>query len=76
MLVTRDDHVNNYFTDKFVPMCYVSYFINGNEQKSSDIFVTLFILSNTNFYIFIFHRRIYQEITHSKTKMTIYPKLY
>ena len=54
MLTIRDDHVDNYFTDKFVHLCHVSYFINGDGRKlRSDIFVVLFTLSETKFYIFI-----------------------
>jgi len=33
MLTIRDGHVDNYFSDKFVPLCHVGYFINGDEQK-------------------------------------------
>ena len=33
MLIIRDDHVDNYFSDKFVPLCQVDYFIKGNGWK-------------------------------------------
>ena len=33
MLAIGDYHIDNYFSDKFVPMCHVDYFINGDEQK-------------------------------------------
>jgi len=33
MLIIRDGHVNNHFSDKFVPMCYVGYFINNDKRK-------------------------------------------
>ena len=33
MLVIRDDHIDNYFSDKFVYLCHVNYFINGDGQK-------------------------------------------
>ena len=33
MLTIRDDHVDNHFSDKFVTLCHVDYFINGDEQK-------------------------------------------
>jgi len=26
-------HVDNHLSDKFVPMCHVGYFINGDRQK-------------------------------------------
>jgi len=26
-------HVDNHFSDKFVPLCHVDYFINGDERK-------------------------------------------
>lgn len=32
MLVSRDTHVGNYF-DKFIPLCQVGYFIEGDEQS-------------------------------------------
>ena len=32
-LAIRDDHVDNHLNDKFVPMCHVYYFINGDGQK-------------------------------------------
>ena len=33
MLTIRDGHIDNYFSDKFVPLCQVCYFINGDERK-------------------------------------------
>ena len=33
MLTTRDDHVDDHFSDKFVPMCHVDYFINSDGWK-------------------------------------------
>ena len=38
-----------------------------------DIFVTLFTLSETKFFIFIFQGYIFKWITHSGTKVAIYP---
>lgn len=32
MLVSRDTHVGNHF-DKFIPLCQVGYFIEGDEQS-------------------------------------------
>ena len=32
ILAIRDDHVDNYFSDKFVPLCHVDYFINGDRR--------------------------------------------
>ena len=33
MLAIRDDHVVNHFSDKFVLLCHVGYFINGDRRK-------------------------------------------
>ena len=33
MLAIGDGLVDNHFSDKFVHLCHVSYFINGNRQK-------------------------------------------
>ena len=33
MLVIIDGHVNHNFSDKFVPLCHINYFINGDERK-------------------------------------------
>ena len=33
ILTIGDDHVNNHLSDKFVPLCYVSYFINSDRRK-------------------------------------------
>ena len=33
MLIIRDSHVDNHFSDKFVPLCHVGYFINGDRRK-------------------------------------------
>ena len=33
MLIIRDDHVGNHFSDKFVPLCQIGYFINGDRQE-------------------------------------------
>ena len=33
MLTIRDGHVDNHFNDKFVPLCRVGYFINGDRRK-------------------------------------------
>ena len=33
MLTIKDDHVDNHFSDKFIPPCHVGYFINGDGQK-------------------------------------------
>ena len=27
-MTIRDDHIDNHFDDKFVPLCHVDYFIN------------------------------------------------
>ena len=33
MVTIKDDHVDNHYTDKFVHLCHVDYFINGDGQK-------------------------------------------
>ena len=33
MLTIRDDHVGNYFNNKFIPLYHVGYFINGDRRK-------------------------------------------
>ena len=33
MLTIQYGHVGNYFSDKFVFICHVDYFINGDEQN-------------------------------------------
>jgi len=33
MLAIRDDHVDNHFSDKFVSLCHIGYFINDDERK-------------------------------------------
>ena len=38
-MTIRDDHVHNYFNDKFVPLCYVGYFINGDGWKLTDEYI-------------------------------------
>ena len=38
----KDGHVGNYFCDIFVPLCHVSFFINGNGWKLTDEFVAFF----------------------------------
>ena len=59
MLAIRDYHVNNYFNDKFVFLCHVGYFINGDGWKLN-IFIIFFIFLRNKFYIFIFQGYICQ----------------
>ena len=33
MLTIRDGHVDNHFSDKFVHLCHVGYFINADRRK-------------------------------------------
>jgi len=33
MLTIRDDYVDNYFSDKFVLLCHIGYFTNGDRRK-------------------------------------------
>ena len=51
----------------FVPMYHVIYFIRW--KLHSDIFVTLFTLPETKFYIFIFQGHICKQITHLLKKI-------
>ena len=30
MLIIRYDYIDNYFSDKFIPVCHVNYIINGD----------------------------------------------
>ena len=30
MLTIRDEYIDNHFSDKFVHLCYIGYFINGD----------------------------------------------
>ena len=30
MLTIRNDHINNHFSDKFIPLYHISYFINDD----------------------------------------------
>jgi len=64
MLTIRDDHVDNHFSDKFVSLCHVGYFINDDRRKLTVGYICcIFILSETKFCIFIFQGHIYQRIT-------------
>ena len=33
MLAIRDGHVDNHFSEKFIHLCHVGYFINEDERK-------------------------------------------
>ena len=33
MLTIRNDHIDNHFSDKFVSLWHLDYFINGDGQK-------------------------------------------
>ena len=33
MLAIKDHHINNLFSDKFIHLCHVDYFINGDGYK-------------------------------------------
>ena len=37
MLAIKDGHVDNHFSDKFVPLCHVAYFINDDRRKLTTI---------------------------------------
>jgi len=52
---SQHDHINNYFSDKFVFLCHIDYFINNDEQKLTIKYIyCTFYTSRTKFYIFIF----------------------
>ena len=46
MLIIRDDHVDNHFSDKFVALCHVDYFINDDQRKLTTRYI------DCTFYIF------------------------
>ena len=77
MLAIRNDHIDNHFSDKFVPLCHVNYFINDDRCKLTVgcIFIVLFTFFWIKFCIFIFQGYICQQVTHSEIKMSIYPIL-
>jgi len=55
MLAIRDDHNNNYFNDKFVHLCHINYFINGDGRKlTTEYICDTFYTLRTKFYISIF----------------------
>ena len=33
MPAIRDDYVDNHFTNKFIPLCHIDYFINGDGES-------------------------------------------
>ena len=33
MMTIRFGHVDNHFSDKFVHLCHIGYFINGDKRK-------------------------------------------
>jgi len=77
ILTIRDDYVDNHFSDKFVSICHVDYFINGDGRKLTVGYLWHFLpFQGLNFVFFIFQGHIYQRITHSTTKVVIYPLLY
>ena len=51
MLATRDDHVDNYFSDKFVPQCHINYFISGDRWKLTARYIchTFYTFQRLNF---------------------------
>lgn len=49
MLVIRDDYVDNYFSDKFISLCHVGYFINSDrvrKLKAEYIYRTFYIFDD------------------------------
>ena len=43
MLIIRNDRINNHFSDNFVPLCHVDYFINGDRRKLTVICICHFL---------------------------------
>ena len=39
MLASRNDHVDHNFSDRFVHLCHVGYFINDEGQKLMDGYI-------------------------------------
>ena len=39
ILTIINGHVVNHFSDKCVPLCYVSYFINDDERKLTAVYI-------------------------------------
>ena len=56
MLTIRDGHADNHFSDKFVSLCHVDYFINDDGWKLTVEYIcrTFFTLLRTKFCILIF----------------------
>ena len=76
MLTIRDGHVDNHFSDKFVFLYHVDYFINSDGGKLTVRYICYtFYTFETKFCIFIFQEHICQQITHLGTKVIIYPIL-
>ena len=48
MLTIKDDHADNHFSDKFVPLCHIGNFINSDERKlmAKYIYHTFYIFEN------------------------------
>ena len=59
MLTTRDDYVDNHFSDKFVSLCHVGYFIYGDGKKLTIGYICYtFYTFGIKFCIFIFQEHI------------------
>ena len=39
MLIIRDNQVDNHFSDKFVPLGHINYFINGDGRKLTNGYI-------------------------------------
>ena len=70
MMTIRFGHVDNHFSDKFIPLCHVDYFINADRQKLMVVYIchTFLHFHGLNFVFFIFQGRICQQITHPGIK--------
>ena len=54
MLTIKDDHVDGHFSDKFVFLCHVRYFINGDGRKLTAKYI-YHIFYTFRDYIFYFY---------------------
>ena len=56
--------VGNYFSDKFVPPCYVSYFINTDGRKLMFEYIcrTFYIFNELNFIFLSFNNLFITEL--------------
>jgi len=76
MLLIRDNHVDNHFSDKFVSMCHVNYFINSDDGVNDQIYLSHFLYFLRLNFVFS-SSGIYLSANYIfETKVTIYPIKY